>query len=168
MLLRRITQHVQNQNWFAVFIDFLIVVVGVFIGIQVANWNAERQVNQQRNLVHQRLVTDFNFLEDFSLQSLERHKKIIVGLDTLIKAIDRGEVLPEEDEAIKFALRWGVSYSKKMLRSPTYVELISSGQLNLISDEQLRSALAIFDQRALDTEFNFRSIHNVSVWIING
>jgi hypothetical protein len=39
MLLRRISQHVQNQNWFAVFLDFLIVVVGVFIGIQVANWN---------------------------------------------------------------------------------------------------------------------------------
>ena len=46
MLLRRITQHVQNQNWFAVFIDFLIVVVGVFIGIQVANWN-ETQANKR-------------------------------------------------------------------------------------------------------------------------
>ena len=39
MLLRRITQHVKDQNWFAVSIDFVIVVVGVFIGIQVANWN---------------------------------------------------------------------------------------------------------------------------------
>jgi len=42
MLLRRICQHVTEQNWFAVFLDFIIVVVGVFIGIQVANWNAER------------------------------------------------------------------------------------------------------------------------------
>ena len=30
MILRRITQHVRNQNWFAVLIDFIIVVVGVF------------------------------------------------------------------------------------------------------------------------------------------
>ena len=42
MLLRRITQHVKDQNWFAVFIDLVIVVVGVFIGIQVANWNEAR------------------------------------------------------------------------------------------------------------------------------
>lgn len=42
MLLRRITQHVKEQNWFAVFVDFFIVVVGVFIGIQVANWNEDR------------------------------------------------------------------------------------------------------------------------------
>jgi hypothetical protein len=45
MLLRRITQYVKTQNWFAIFIDFLIVVVGVFIGIQVANWNDTRKEN---------------------------------------------------------------------------------------------------------------------------
>ena len=42
MILRRITEHVKAQNWFAVGLDFLIVVVGVFIGIQVSNWNAAR------------------------------------------------------------------------------------------------------------------------------
>ena len=47
MLLRRITKHVQNQNWFAVVIDFLIVVVGVFIGIQVANLNAVKQADNK-------------------------------------------------------------------------------------------------------------------------
>ncbi len=34
MLLRRVTEHVKTQNWFAVGLDFLIVVVGVYIGIQ--------------------------------------------------------------------------------------------------------------------------------------
>ena len=42
MILRRITKHVRDQNWFAVGIDFCIVVIGVFIGIQVANWNDAR------------------------------------------------------------------------------------------------------------------------------
>lgn len=44
MLLRRITKHITDQNWFAVFIDFLIVVVvGLFIGLQVNNWNENRK-----------------------------------------------------------------------------------------------------------------------------
>ena len=50
MLLRRMMRHVEGQNWFAVGIDFVIVVVGVFIGIQVANWNearAERESDQR-------------------------------------------------------------------------------------------------------------------------
>lgn len=47
MLLRRITKHVKDQNWFAVGIDFFIVVIGVFIGIQVANWNETRSLKAQ-------------------------------------------------------------------------------------------------------------------------
>ena len=47
MLLRRITEHVKAQNWTAVALDFVIVVVGVFIGIQVANWNEARAENER-------------------------------------------------------------------------------------------------------------------------
>jgi hypothetical protein len=34
MILRRLTDHVKDQNWFAVGVDFVIVVIGVFIGIR--------------------------------------------------------------------------------------------------------------------------------------
>lgn len=39
MLLRSISKHVKDQNWFAVGLDFFIVVFGVFVGLQVSNWN---------------------------------------------------------------------------------------------------------------------------------
>ena len=42
MSLRRVTEHVRAQNWTAIGIDLMIVVVGVFIGIQVSNWNDTR------------------------------------------------------------------------------------------------------------------------------
>ncbi|NNU16531.1 hypothetical protein HK107_09385 [Parvularcula sp. ZS-1/3] len=42
MILRRVMEHVRTQNWFAVGIDFVIVVVGVFLGIQIGNWNEAR------------------------------------------------------------------------------------------------------------------------------
>lgn len=35
-ILRRVMKHARDQSWCAVFLDFLIVIVGVFIGIQVA------------------------------------------------------------------------------------------------------------------------------------
>ena len=54
MILRSITQHVKDQNWFAVVLDFVIVVVGVFIGLQVANWNDVRiQKSQERVFLSQ-------------------------------------------------------------------------------------------------------------------
>ena len=39
MILRRITQHVKDQNWFAVALDFFIVLAGILIAFQITNWN---------------------------------------------------------------------------------------------------------------------------------
>ena len=38
MRLRRVTEHVKAQNRTAVVLDFLIVVAGVFVGVQVNEW----------------------------------------------------------------------------------------------------------------------------------
>jgi hypothetical protein len=46
MLLRRVIDHVREQNWTAIAIDFVIVVIGVFVGIQVANLNEARVERQ--------------------------------------------------------------------------------------------------------------------------
>ena len=58
MLLRRVTKHITEQNWFAVGIDFFIVIVGVFIGIQVANWNEGRSLAVQERQVLQAISED--------------------------------------------------------------------------------------------------------------
>ena len=42
MILRRIIQHLRKQEWTAIAIDFVIVVLGVFVGLQVSNLNEER------------------------------------------------------------------------------------------------------------------------------
>jgi hypothetical protein len=45
MILRRIAESVRARDWFTFTIEFAIVVAGVFIGIQVANWNAVRRAS---------------------------------------------------------------------------------------------------------------------------
>lgn len=42
MFLRRIIENLRAQNWTAIAIEFAIVIVGVFIGTQVSNWNQQR------------------------------------------------------------------------------------------------------------------------------
>ena len=58
MILRRVIQHVKKQEWTAIAIDFCIVVLGVFVGIQVSNWNAEREINKKSAVFTERLKTD--------------------------------------------------------------------------------------------------------------
>ena len=58
MLLRRVVDNMKNQNWTAVAIDFVIVVVGVFIGIQVSSWNDAREARAEEHSYLERLLDD--------------------------------------------------------------------------------------------------------------
>jgi len=49
MILRRVIEHVKAQNWTAVALDFVIVVMGVFIGLQVQEWSG-RQEDRRREV----------------------------------------------------------------------------------------------------------------------
>jgi hypothetical protein len=49
MKFRRVVDHLQGQHWTAIFIDLVIVVVGVFIGMQVSNWNDDRVERAREN-----------------------------------------------------------------------------------------------------------------------
>lgn len=53
MIFKRAVARLQAQDWLAIVIELGIVILGVFIGTWVANWNAERA---DRNAV-QRLIT---------------------------------------------------------------------------------------------------------------
>jgi len=64
MILRRVIHHFRNQEWTAIVLDFVIVVVGVFIGIQVANWNALRS---ERAQLEQQLLSLRSELQDNQL-----------------------------------------------------------------------------------------------------
>ena len=55
MLLRRIIGYVKTQNWTAVILDFVIVVFGVFLGLQVQDWSTERDRRNHENEYLRRL-----------------------------------------------------------------------------------------------------------------
>lgn len=42
MILRRFMKHVEAQNWFAVGLDVLVVILGVYIGIYLGELADER------------------------------------------------------------------------------------------------------------------------------
>jgi hypothetical protein len=90
MILRSVMRHVRDQNWFAVGIDFLIVVVGVFIGIQVANWNDEQgRLAQEQSylaLIHEELM-----------QISERSAKLLSYYTTVTEAGERALAYLEGD-----------------------------------------------------------------------
>lgn len=95
MILRRIKAHVENENWFAVGIDFAIVVIGVFIGIQVANWNEARNDRERESQYLENLADDIEEEVDVMEEVLFALRLRNSVIDHLIEDA-RGERLPRE------------------------------------------------------------------------
>lgn len=145
MILRRVTKHVRDQNWFAVFIDFIIVVVGVFIGIQVANWNEGRQTRADETEIIQRIREDFDRIKVDSQYGREFHEGVVNDSKVLVKAL-RSNVLNEADvTAIKRALYMGLIFQTSADRSGTTRELLASGRANILRDKKLLDELVAYE-----------------------
>ncbi len=138
MLLRSITRHVNDQNWFAVGIDFVIVVIGVYIGIQVSNWNESRIDMQRGENFTARLLDDMRL--EFSIfeneenyySTVHAYAKRTVNLVDIDDRTFDNELVVSAYNASQF------TYGEPA-RS-TYDELIATGNLYLLQDENLRSA----------------------------
>jgi hypothetical protein len=145
MILRSVMRHVQDQNWFAVGIDFLIVIVGVFIGIQVANWNDARRESAAEAALLDRLHEEFTQLEPGLRDWLEQ---VLVSAESTGIVVDalRREAPPEDEQAFRFALaraNWVASVPEI---STTYKELVATGRLSELDDPQLRNSLTRYGE----------------------
>ena len=146
MLLRRITEHVKVQNWFAVFLDFVIVVFGVFIGIQVANWNEARAENELAERYIVQLVSDLQSdIADIETGYRTAEWRLAALTALLEKAgvplVDKSnnpEVEltttrpPVENDSITYLMN-AASYVRVLDNdSPAYASLVNSGNARLI------------------------------------
>jgi hypothetical protein len=146
MLLRRVIAHVKAQNWTAVALDFVIVVVGVFIGIQVANWNAARADRQTERVILKRLESDFAHIVEIEGHYLATVEDAVSGADALLdQATNRA--LPEDKARLCAAMDPSRAFRPAPPPSATYEQLVANGDMRLIADEPLRIALAEFESQ---------------------
>jgi hypothetical protein len=136
MLLRRVIEQVRDQNWTAVGIDFVIVVIGVFVGIQVANWNSERETNQKAAIFTERLKADLRE-EAWGYQFLiEYSRDVLANAEIAVDALSSRTML--SNEALLVSAYRATQYKQRTRRRATYDELISTGTIGLIRDAGLR------------------------------
>jgi len=92
MILRRFITHFRKQEWTAIGIDFLIVVVGVFVGLQVNNWNQAKFARHEYELALERhraeVGANLDDMRALASESEERVEAVRAGLDALLTCED--------------------------------------------------------------------------------
>jgi len=150
MILRRVIDHFRKQEWTAIFLDFVIVVMGVFVGMQVSNWNAARQDASRQRLYVERLQVDFEGIR----ARLDEHLKVfaaaVEGGDYLKSLIAANEAqlsdMVVDEDRMEEAFDALISNRIPPPAPATYSEMVSEGQLSGMRNPLLRDRLADYDR----------------------
>ena len=142
MILRRVIDHVKHQNWTAVALDFVIVVVGVFIGIQVSNWNDAKNQGQRRDYYLERLQSDLNeTIRDLSVRKQESAEALSI-IDEFVGQLNNAAA--KDDELISAANNYfsrGTMLLDFKVTRVTFDDLSATGNLEVLRNPKLITAL---------------------------
>lgn len=153
-------KHVTEQNWFAVGLDVLVVITGIFVGLQVTDWS-QAQKDQDLELVYiKRLALDFSE----NVTTLERLVRLHEGVRQDVNRVASFLALDEwnddaHDAIKKQRLLWG-ALPFADLQSGAWDELVSSGRLVLIQDDALRSQLQQAHASNAAAAVQFEKLHD--------
>jgi len=87
MLLRSISKHVKDQNWFAVVIDFFIVLVGILLAFQITEWGDRQAEKRSLNVALERLHEEIKSNIAAIDKNSQRHEDIASAGVELLKLI---------------------------------------------------------------------------------
>ncbi|MBS0193045.1 MAG: hypothetical protein JSR34_02240 [Proteobacteria bacterium] len=142
MILRRLTAKFKKQDWFAVAIEIVVVILGVFIGIEVANWNTALKQHDAASTYVTRIREDLAE----NIADLESRKAYYQQVKAHAMAALAAFDHPTESRDPQFLLD-AYQASQIIARTVgrnTYDEILSVGAINSFSDVAVRKQLAYY------------------------
>lgn len=149
MIFRRFLQRFHQQPWGSIATELVIVVIGVFIGMQVSNWNEERETAQKAVVFTARLADDLR-KEAWAYESLVNYSRQTNANQRRVLDAMSGDIELSDEQFVIAAYR-ATQYKDFNRYRSTYDELVSTGNIALVTDQTLReSAVALFTTNFLE------------------
>ena len=143
MILARLSRAIRQQNYYAVALEFVIVIAGVVIGFQITEWRGEQADRESERTyltrLHQDMVQSTCDLQFDAYATHNWHTRARRTLDAFLTNN------PEAIDDTGFELIASTRVRTSSLNRATLNELVNGGQMNLISDDRLRARIASAD-----------------------
>lgn len=148
-IVRRAVAKLRNQDWTAVSIELVVVILGVFLGVQASNWNEDREQERKSAAFTERLKDDLR-VEAWNYEiQIGYNQQVLVNAQRAVDAL-AGKA-PLSDEALLVAAYRATQFNGNSRRRATYDELTSTGDIGLIRDKALRTlAMDVYTQPQIE------------------
>jgi len=161
MFLRRISAHIRGENWSTVVLDLLVVVVGLFLGLQIDTWWEGQKEARIESTYLQEIREDFELNKSSLHEQISRAEHIIRDMivlheqSTLVEPSLSIVELNEKFSSIHHMPAF-------VIATRAYVNLTGSGDLKLLRNRRLKNLLAAY-YAAADLTAIVQSTHEMEL-----
>lgn len=151
MILQNISKAIREQNYYAVALEFVIVIAGVVIGFQIQAWNEGRADKLREQNYLERLIGDFQRIDERNVDAREVWAGVVMACARVMEDLEtynQEGVWHRPEQEILADLANVAGGRIPAARSETFTEMLSTGDISLISNRDLRDALLSYNTQA--------------------
>jgi hypothetical protein len=141
MILRRITDAFRKQDWFTVAVETLIVVFGVFIGLQVNNWNGARVASSDAADLLSRLRIEAEGTRADIADYIALNELILTDAKRLAFRLGNSETCLAMDDEMKGLILGIGDFAPPRFSLSSANEALETGRLSLIGSPEIRESV---------------------------
>lgn len=140
MVLKRLRGEAARQNWFGVAVDLVILILGVFLGIQVNSWNQARLDRAEGKEYRDRLYSDLESNQRDLAFRIHYDGQTLAHAQAALAALDRPAT--ENPGAFIIDAYEASNHVPQAIRHFTYDEIVASGKEEFLGDRMFRERVA--------------------------
>ena len=144
MILKRTAEAIRKQDWSTITIEFLIVVIGIFAGLQANDWTQEQQDRKSEQAALDRLFNEMQVINRELDEFIDRTKRRNDVRRAALGFVESDAPVPDNETSLKIGINTLANFPPVIPVTAVYQELQSSGQFQLIQNPGLRADIAEF------------------------
>ena len=141
MSVRRLATAIANQNWMTVLLELVIVVAGIYLGLQASDWSQHREDRRAEIVYLERIAADLDTSLAQTRRSREFQTRHARYGALVLKALRDCQLQPDQRDHFASGIYLVAKHNAASFVQASLRELLSSGRLTIIRNTALRQTL---------------------------
>jgi hypothetical protein len=145
MILSKLGEAIGEQKWPSVILEVLIVVLGIFIGLQVDGWNDDRKDRIEEQIILERLATEISIAIEDVQNDIDQLENRIGDIAYVIAMLEEENAPKTGDARFINGIIGAARIELPFSGLATIRELQNTGKITLILNGEVRAAISALE-----------------------
>lgn len=142
MILQKMAQAIRRQDWSQIITEILIVVIGIFLGLQVQEWYEERELRAEEQIYLNKLHDEVVLMEELSTRRYGERAVIVTDLQETLDILIGPSQPTTLGQQHCLAILMSTNYQNNVGKLASISEVESNNRSMIIQNAEIRDMIS--------------------------